>query len=168
MSSRQVVVLLLVMAFPGCLDLGAVLSPSPEVTIENRANVTYQVSATVVPTDDPVTTIPLELTYQNGSSVTTRFGEYASGNDFFVPSNVTAISVTSSTSESWSTTLAPGQNDTTQLTEWQSNDIVLITYTRRDDSVVTKVTTIPCRNAGVEYDGHVTSADGSGGAGTTC
>ncbi len=168
MSSRRVVALLVVTALSGCLGLSAVLSPAPEVTVENRANVTYQVSATVVPTDDPVSTIPLELTYRNGSSVTTSFGEYSSGNNFFVPDNVTTISVHSATSQSWSTTLAPGQNDTTRLTEWQSNDVVLLTYTRNNDSEVTKVTTIPCRNSGVEYDGHVSSADGSGGAGTTC
>lgn len=169
MSSRTIAVaLLLVLSTTGCLDLSGVRSPAPELSIENRADVTYDVSATVVRTDGPVRTVQLELTYQNGSTGTVSFGEYAAGNDFAVPPNVTAISVLSPSSRSWSTTLAPGRTDTTRLTGWRSNDVVLITYTRHDDTVVTRVTTIPCRNAGVEYTGHVSSAGGSGGAATSC
>ncbi|QLG26501.1 hypothetical protein HUG10_02625 [Halorarum halophilum] len=160
--------LLLLVTLTGCLGVESVLSPAPDVTVENRANVSFEVTATTVHTDGPVGETRLELTHQNGSKEELAFREYAVGNDFAVPPNVTGIEVIESSSTSWVTELDPGETTSTELGDWQSNDLVLVTWTRLDTGTVTKVTTIPCRTSGVEYHGHVSSARGSGGAFTGC
>jgi hypothetical protein len=167
-SSKPLVALLVVVALTGCLGVEALLSPAPSVSVENRSNVTYVVTATVVHTDDPVGTLLLQLTYRDGRESAVPYHEHAVGNDFAVPSNVTDVQVVGTERSAWETVLNPGASNETRLTEWQSDDVVLLTWTRVDDSTVTKVTTVPCRSAGIEYSGHVDSASGSGGAGTSC
>lgn len=160
--------LLVVPLLGGCLTADAVLSPAPDVAVENRADAEYTVTATVVHTDDRLDAVPVELTYADGRTERIPFGEHGVGNDFNVPPNVTAVRAAGDTSTPWTVELAPGAAASTQLERWEDNDVVLLAWTRTADGIVTRVTTIPCRSAGAEYHGHVDTSRGSGGATTSC
>ncbi|SEO29547.1 hypothetical protein SAMN04487948_101587 [Halogranum amylolyticum] len=166
-SARPLVALLFVASLAGCLGADALLSPAPSVSVENRSDVSYAVTATVVHTDDPVGTLLLQFDYRDGRTSAVPYYDHAVGNDFAVPANVTGVTVVGA-ERSWKTVLDPGATAETRLTDWTDGDVVVLTWTRLDDGTVTKVTTVPCRSAGVEYSGHVDSASGTGGASTSC
>lgn len=165
---RPAVALLILLTLTGCLGVEALASPAPDIAVENRATGAYVVTATVIHTAEPVGAVDLELTFRDGSTETLSYSEHAAGNDFDVPSNVTDLRVVGAPATSWQKELAPGETASTTLTDWESNDIVLLTWSRLDTGRVTRVTTIPCRSSGMEYHAHVSSARGSGGASTVC
>lgn len=167
-SSKPLVALLLVASLTGCLGVDAFLSPTPSVTAENGSDVTYELTVTVVHTDDPVSTLLVERTYRDGRDSAAPFGDRAVGNHLTLSPNVTDVRIVGSAQSTWTTTLDPGDSAEAPLADWQSGDAVLLTWTRASDGTVTKVTAVSCRNAGFEYSGHVDTRGGSGGGSTSC
>ena len=165
---RTALVVLMVVALTGCLGGTAILSSSPAVSVENRANASYAVTATVIHTNAPVEDVRLTLMNESGQTATVPFREHGVGNDFDVPANVTALQVTRLPTTTWRVVLGPDETASTELSAWATNDIVLLTWTNLDTGTVTRASTIPCRTAGVDYDAHVETARGSGGASTRC
>jgi hypothetical protein len=167
-SSKPLVAFLLVASLTGCLGVDAFLSPTPAVTVENRSDVTYELTVTVVHTDDPVSTLLVERTYRDGRDSAVPFGDHAVGNYLTLSPNVTDVRVVGSEQSTWTTTLDPSESAEAPLTDWQSGDAVLLTWTRTTDGTVAKVTAVSCRNAGFEYSAHVDTRGGSGGGSTSC
>jgi hypothetical protein len=159
---------ILVASLTGCLGTDTVLSSGPSVTVENQSDVTYTVTVTTIHTDDPVGTLLLQLTYADGSDSAVPYRESAVGNQFSVSENVTAVEVVGTEQSSLTVTLDPGMERTPELTEWQSGDVVMLTWTNVDRGTVEKVTTISCRSGNIEYGSTVDSASGSGSGFSSC
>lgn len=167
-SRRPLLALLLVVALTGCLGADTLLSSSPSVTVENQSDVAFSVTVTTVHTDDPIGTLLLRLTYADGSDSTVPYREYAVGNNFASPANVTSIELVGSDQSTHTVRLDPGASATPDVSAWQSGDVLMLTWTNLDTGTVEKIKTVSCRSGDIEYRSTVDSPRGSGGSGTSC